>query len=388
VRSHTANLICAHLVDQSSGDLLRGGAERYTLELATLLRDKGYFVQILHKAIRNFKLNLDGLPVKGIQVPRGAWGNAILSRQVRRAIKAGDLQIYVLAELGFPHVCPPAIGVQHGVWWEADYPLWKRLINKHIQARLVRSFDAYVCVDTNFINWLYSEIPGRCDYAHKLWFVPNFPYRLGTDKGPKGGAVPPTVLFPRRIEFFRGAMFFYSAMKRLWDEGCTARAVFCGDGAFKDSLERVIARDGTQHRVVIKSVPMDRMADEFALADVAVIPTVAREGTSLACIEAMAFACPVIVSHVGGLCNLVIPGMNGLVVDLRVEELASAIRRVLEDQDLRARLISGGLATAEAIRLEQWRARWGHVIDSVVSGARCESVFPQNGVTTGVASGS
>lgn len=381
------NLICAHLVDQGTGALLRGGAERYTIELARLFQDDGSSVRILHKARTEFSTEVEGFPVTGLKSPAGALGNFALSMAASRLCATGDLQVYVLAELGFPRAASPAIGVQHGVWWESDYPRIKRFANQYIQSSLARKFDAYVCVDTSFINWLYAQARGRHEYAHKLFYIPNFTFKPSAS--PAGRAMPeiPTILFPRRIEFFRGAVMFYDAMKQIWSSGRNYRARFCGDGVLLTQLQRLVQRDGFADLCSFSSSAMDSMGMEYDACDVVVVPSIAREGTSLSCIEAMSFGRPVVVTHVGGLCNLVIPGHNGLVVDLRVEDLARAIVRVVEDPVLRAGIVSNGLATAQALSRESWREQWRRAVETALRGQGTSSVFPRSGKTTGLQSG-
>ena len=65
-------------------------------------------------------------------------------------------------------------------------------------------------------------------------------------------------------------------------------------------------------------------------ADVVVIPTVAQEGTSLSAIEGIVSGKPTVVTHIGGLGNIVINGLNGHICDLSPESLADAIQQAAE----------------------------------------------------------
>lgn len=378
----TVNLICAHLVNQQTGEALQGGAERYTVELIRLLAGNGRRVRVLHKAVRAFESNLYGCEVRGVAAPRGAFGNAFFSRRVSAYCGPGDVQIYVLAELAFPRMVQPAVGVQHGIWWEGDYPLGKRLVNRVIQSKLAHGFRAYVCVDTAFINWLYAEIPGRNSYAHRLRYIPNFSYLAGEEGDAERDESEIRILFPRRMEYFRGAMWFFEAMRDLWSKGRRYKAVFCGPGSLQDDVRRAVEESGYSHLAEFKVVELDEMRGEYLRASVVVIPTIAREGTSLACIEAMAMGCPVVSSHVGGLGNLVIPGVNALMVDLRKDSLAAAIETAVERPEVRRRLIERGRETARGLCLENWRARWLEVLDGLGSEMRGRSLFPRGGMTT------
>jgi glycosyltransferase involved in cell wall biosynthesis len=83
------------------------------------------------------------------------------------------------------------------------------------------------------------------------------------------------------------------------------------------------------------------------LCDVAVMPSVKREGLPRAVIEAMAQGVPAVVTDVGGMPELVEHGVSGLVVPPRDDAaLAEALRTLADDPALRARM---GRAATERI---------------------------------------
>lgn len=85
-----------------------------------------------------------------------------------------------------------------------------------------------------------------------------------------------------------------------------------------------------------------------AACDVAVLPSIKREGLPRSVIEAMAYKTPPIVTDIGGSPELVVDGISGLVVPARdTTAIAQAIRRLYEDPELRNRM---GAAARERIR--------------------------------------
>ena len=85
-----------------------------------------------------------------------------------------------------------------------------------------------------------------------------------------------------------------------------------------------------------------------AACDVAVLPSIKREGLPRSVIEAMAYKTPPIVTDSGGSPELVVDGISGLVVPARdTTAIARAIRRLYEDPELRNRM---GAAARERIR--------------------------------------
>jgi L-malate glycosyltransferase len=84
--------------------------------------------------------------------------------------------------------------------------------------------------------------------------------------------------------------------------------------------------------------------------DIGVYPSVEdSESFGVSVVEAQACAVPVIVSRVGGLPEVIEDGVTGLIVPPRnVEELAVAMRRLVDDCDLRKRMGKSGRARVRA----------------------------------------
>ena len=54
----------------------------------------------------------------------------------------------------------------------------------------------------------------------------------------------------------------------------------------------------------------------------------------------MACGCAVVATNVGGLCNLVINNFNGLLVNPNPEEISDAITKLVDNKELRLKLIN------------------------------------------------
>jgi glycosyltransferase involved in cell wall biosynthesis len=125
-----------------------------------------------------------------------------------------------------------------------------------------------------------------------------------------------------------------------------ARLVLAGidqeqGGAFQAGLERDAERLGVRDRVVFAGHRDDgaRLLDSL---DVFVLPSW-TEGLPLVVLEAMARRRPVVATPVGGTAEVVADGETGLLVPPRdPHALAAAIRRLLDDADLRRRMGEAG----------------------------------------------
>lgn len=122
------------------------------------------------------------------------------------------------------------------------------------------------------------------------------------------------------------------------DVRARVRIVLAGDGD-RDDVENAVAEAGVGDVVEIRSwldpAQRDALMNE---AEVFILPS-HDEGLPMALLESMAAGLAPIVSPVGGIPNVVTDGQEGLIVQPGdVEGIAKAIRRVVDDPDLRLRL--------------------------------------------------
>jgi glycosyltransferase involved in cell wall biosynthesis len=95
------------------------------------------------------------------------------------------------------------------------------------------------------------------------------------------------------------------------------------------------------------------------------VPSIEHEGTSLSAIEGIVAGLPTVVSHIGGLCNIVIPGLNGLVADLAPDSLADAILQAARSRPLDEPALLA--ACRRALGKERWeRDVWSHLTKALV----------------------
>jgi glycosyltransferase involved in cell wall biosynthesis len=116
-----------------------------------------------------------------------------------------------------------------------------------------------------------------------------------------------------------------------------ARFAIVGEGELRADLECRADELGLTERVLFTGA-RDDVPDLLASFDVFAFPSL-FEGLCLAVIEAQAAGVPVVATPVGGIRETVIDGETGLLVPPRdPQALAQAIRRLLDDRDLAAKL--------------------------------------------------
>jgi len=122
------------------------------------------------------------------------------------------------------------------------------------------------------------------------------------------------------------------------------------DGSdYERRLHRAVDAAGMRATTIFEgALPRPQLAERMRNADLVLIPS-HSETFGLVALEAAASGVPVIAAAAGGLREAVLHGETGLLIENDApESWASAIRRILGDQALRARMGSAGRTRAEA----------------------------------------
>lgn len=168
-------------------------------------------------------------------------------------------------------------------------------------------------------------------------------------------APPPREVEPERLEpgtfVFVGRLTRQKALRTALDAVAlvpTARLVLVGDGPERADLERA-AGERVEFRGALSR---DEALRTVAGAEAALLSS-DWENLPHSAVEALSVGVPVVSTAVGGVPEVVRDGENGLLVPPgRPEELAAAMRRVLEEPGLRARLAAQAKPSVEAISSE------------------------------------
>ncbi len=354
-------ILTNQLLDWNDGRPRFGGGERYALELARLLQDLSFDVTFYQPS---FKAPGRG-EYYGFKVVLLRTADSVgefhhgLCSDFTELTKDFDHVYYHLPEYASGAVREDALMTCHGIWFDHNnYPgslfrtqeWFQHLYSAFASPRCV------VSVDTNSIGVIRSLWP---QLASKMKYIPNF--YDATSYFPRSelrNNKRLTILFPRRSQINRGSRIFGEIVSLIPHD---VEIVWLGEG---DPVDTQIVKDVCKkdRRASFAVADFDQMPQWYQKADIAVIPTIACEGTSLSCIEALAVGCAVVSTNVGGLPDLVYDGLNGLLVDPDARSIAIAINRLIVDHDLRERLQKNAYETACHFELKSWRERWVRVL--------------------------
>jgi D-inositol-3-phosphate glycosyltransferase len=162
----------------------------------------------------------------------------------------------------------------------------------------------------------------------------------------------PIVLFVGRLQPLKGPDVALAAFARLEMPGSRLLVVGGPSGPHGEEeaarLRAAAAEVRLEDRVsFIPPVAHRELAAYYRAADVLVVPS-RSETFGLVAAEAQACGLPVVAAAVGGLTHAVADGESGLLVSgWDPAEHAAALRRLLTDPDLAARLSAGAVAHAE-----------------------------------------
>jgi glycosyltransferase involved in cell wall biosynthesis len=121
-----------------------------------------------------------------------------------------------------------------------------------------------------------------------------------------------------------------------------------GEGPYRGALEAQARRLGIADRVCFLGLQV-RVEPFMRAADVAVCPSVWAEAAGLVNLEAQASGVPLVASNVGGIPEFIHHERTGLLFTPgRSDELASCLRRLRADPDLRQRFARGAREFAES----------------------------------------
>lgn len=369
-------------LDFSGAEYTIGGAQNYTAMLRDVCRELGWEPIVVQCATQAFDRRMpDGTRIVGVPMDfRGRYNDnrRNLFNAARRILDPRtDLLIFGTERLAVR--CPGlrCISIQHGISWDAPpglvrkhrwyevYPL--PVLRAYLgQWRRIRAFltcPNRVCVDYNYLNWLRAVREEQIS-GHN-WVVPNFAPKVDAEliRSRRFDEREIRILFARRFVEYRGTKLLAEAAVEILASYPNVRFTLCGDGPDKQMLQSWFAGED---RVTFDRFSYTDTIRVHLEHDIAVVPSLGSEGTSLSLCEGMAAGCAVVATAIGGMANLIFHDYNGLLIQPTASDLIDALKYLIENPQARKRLGEKAYEVSQtAFGLDRWKTAWKNILTEV-----------------------
>lgn len=146
-----------------------------------------------------------------------------------------------------------------------------------------------------------------------------------------------------RHVYEKGIHLLIEASKDVIDNYNDVKFVIAGTGTMTDKLKEQVKSLGVEEKVIFTGYMNDiEKTKIYKISDITVIPSL-YEPFGIVALEAMAAGCPLVVSDVGGLKEIVEHGVNGMrAINGSKDSIKDNILILLKDEELRNKIIKNG----------------------------------------------
>lgn len=239
----------------------------------------------------------------------------------------------------------------------------RRGVQRQLDRWAGRRFDRVVAVSESVKRFLVD------DYRYPLSRVVTIPNGWNGCPGPPPAAQSaPTIVSVGVFRPEKGHAVLLSAFELVRRQLPTARLVLVGDGDLRPALAEQVAASGLADSVEMVGTVTDvwpylSNADVFALASLS-------ESFGMSFVEAMAAGLPVVGPDIGGIPELVTPGVNGeLFPPSDAHALARHLIGLLQAPETRQRMGAAGRAVAQSFRMDATVERYFELYETIVNGS-------------------
>jgi len=351
--------------------VVSGGVQTYLSNLIPLFVSKNYEVRLYQGGASGEIIELDNVIVTAVQgtYNNGSYDIPGVLNEVNKLFNQ-DEDVLLFAD----HCCTIknkakyCLAIQHGISWDIPRknrfsdPLMAlfsayRTYSEHKKLKYVNQL---VCVDYNFPNWYKAQVDEpKCP----MKVIPNFTRIAEYQEKINDGKIK--IIFARRFVPHRGTRVFADAIDRILKEYNSVQVTIAGRGPDEGFLHEHLDKWGD--RISFTQYTSDDSIRIHQEHDIAVVPTVGSEGTSLSLLEAMSASCAVICTEVGGMTNIILDGYNGLMVSPGdSNDLYNAIKYLVDNPSERIEMARLGHDTvSKAFSYDKWKKEWLSVIDKI-----------------------
>ncbi len=129
-----------------------------------------------------------------------------------------------------------------------------------------------------------------------------------------------------------------------------------GAGELEEDIKSLVVEKKLEEVICFKGLLND-VKEEMSKADIFCLPS-RYEGMPMTIIEAMASGLPVVATAVGGVCDMITDGKDGLLCKNIPEEIAETLEKVIKSAELREKLGKNAVATAKEYSSENMAKKY------------------------------
>ncbi len=221
-------------------------------------------------------------------------------------------------------------------------------------------------VPSQFLQQIFSE------FGFKAIVVPNIidSARFYPSTEDKTDGDQTQLIVVRNLEEIYDVELAIRAYEKLRQSCPNCRLTIAGSGPMEGTLRKLVSELKLEQKITFAGrLNRDQVASLYRSADVMVNSSkVDNMPNSL--LEAMACGIPIVSTSAGGIPWMVEHNKTALLVPVgNVEALASALRNMVCDADLRERLSSAGIADAKQYHWESIKPQWIHLYSDLAGKA-------------------
>lgn len=297
---------------------IRGGAETYLANLYQIFTKQSWeqHVYQFNNGIYDPELKLLPRLPSFLRAGRALdlwWFNLMLPLRIID-LRKEDLLVCHYAFHSLPLWWKKKVVVlSHGCEWDIPPTSTSQRLKVKIAQWSFDHFKYLVANDTNYFRQMGVDIKPKTKLFEEVlpgkWFIPNCVDTEIFKPGAAAEGFPEhMILVPRNISHARGvhlAIEAFSQFVKLFPETTlVVVGAFFGQ-AYQQKVFRLIKRFELQKKVIFKgSLPWEQMPAVYNAAEMTVIPTLQREGTSLAALESMSCGTATVSTNAQGLADL------------------------------------------------------------------------------------
>jgi len=333
-----------------------GGADKFNIDLVTLLATRGYELTIITTSksehpwqkhfytvtpdifhLSNFLKDSDWLGftkyiIKSRQIDIVFISNSYITYYFLPLLRS---EFPDIAFIDFTHTADPG-------WRGCGYPRLSCQFSQFLDLQIVSSRHLGECY-----RCLNPQTPEKLQVSYtnvdtNKW-VQDKKKRVQVRSQLKIAKESVVILFPARLVEQKRPLLLIKIVQKLVSRSFSVSTIVVGNGYLLPEMQAKISHfslDSYFH--ILPAIHPEEMLGIYCAADILLLPS-AYEGISLVIYEAMSMQLPVVASDVGGQAELVIPGTGFLVPKAEnegseVEEYLKALIPLIQDSELRCKI--------------------------------------------------